>query len=138
MNNLNENCESKDYKEIFSNIVLKELVKDKPDIPIGDFGCLRREKHSGLDLQGDLYECIENYLLNYYNKTYEEKKIIKKSILIYYYKDRILGFPHEEWLNHPKAGNFHSGSSFGYCRNLIMSYFVDYDFKNVWQKLNNI
>lgn len=140
MDYLTDDAATKIYKTIFNKLVLKELVKGKYDIPVGDFGCLRREYHNSKnDMQADLYDCIENYLLQYHNQSYENQIKIKKAIFKYNYRESIIGgFPHEEWLDHPKYGNMHSGSSFGYCRNLVVAYFTHYNFEEVWAKLNNL
>jgi hypothetical protein len=115
---------------------LKELKKDKFEIPFGDFGCLARQIRLSIkyDENGNevtpfssytasIYECIENYI-NHFNACNDfEKRHILEGLKAYERNLKQL-FPFQEWLYHPINGNIHSGASYGWTNAIIREYLL--------------
>jgi hypothetical protein len=119
---------------------LKELEKDKFEIPFGDFGCLARQIRSSIKYDEDgnevipfsgyivnIYECVENYI-NHFNSCNDiEKRHILEGLKAY--ESNLNGplyqsFPFQEWLYHPINGNIHSGASYSWTNANIREYLL--------------
>ena len=139
MNELPEEIKMNIQKYYYKYNVVKNISKNKPDIPYGDFGALRRYSKKQLTFYGnDIFKCIENYIEHMNQCSNFEKQHIINALRSY--EENLNGplyqsFPFKEWLMHPENGNIHSGGSFAICNGIIRQYYLfPENFKNTWDK----
>ena len=139
MSVLPEEIKRKIQKHYYESKVIKNISKNKPDIPYGDFGALRRYAKEPLVFYGnDMFKCIENYIEHMSHCDSFEKRHIIEALRSY--EENLNGplyqsFPFKEWLLHPVLGDIHSGASFGFCNAIIRQYYLYPEiFKKTWNK----